>query len=73
MGRVLPTVTGGLRSTVTKILKSAKPADLPVDEWTKHESVTNLRTAKALADYSPVARGVSRRADSVESSGRDST
>jgi putative ABC transport system substrate-binding protein len=47
-GASLPDLDRRAATSVDKILKGAKPADLPVEQPTKFEFVINLKAAKQI-------------------------
>ena len=60
MGRSVPGNFHRAASFVDKILKGAKPSDLPVEQPTKFEFVINLKTAKALGLDDPAIDSAAR-------------
>ena len=62
-GVEFPTMWRRTADYVARILKGAKPADLPIEQPTKFELIVNLKTAKALGVTIP--NGILLAADEV--------
>jgi putative ABC transport system substrate-binding protein len=62
-GASVPDLYRRAATFVDKILKGAKPADLPVEQPTRFELIVNLKTTKALGLTIP--RSVLIRADQI--------
>jgi putative ABC transport system substrate-binding protein len=62
-GPNFPELSRRAASYIDRILKNAKPAELPVEQPTKFDLVINLTTAKALG--LTIAQSLLQRADQV--------
>jgi putative ABC transport system substrate-binding protein len=62
-GVSIPEVYRLMATYVDRILRGAKPADLPVQQYTKFELVINMKTASALGVTIPPS--VLARADQI--------
>ena len=63
MDQTIPSLFRRAADYVDKILRGAKPADLPVEQPTKFDLVINLKTAKTLG--LDVSLSLQQRADEV--------